>query len=233
MLFSFISHPRCLVTVMLPHTCKRLVLWLGHWKEFPNSVPTGIRVVSLPFPHTHRDVLSAHGRLRFLNSQQKPRHCSGFDLLPNKFLQFSQLWSSFSCDRESLAPSWARPGRTITLILPRDKCRNPVKHEIPVVLQCECKNLTPQTCSNPFTCAAGLIVEPDFWTVQFPGLHFIVRKGRVWERHLWERSSEHWDDLNTSEDKAQLGEGWCLSASLSVRTPWRDRGCHSCRIENF
>lgn len=100
----------------------------------------------------------------------------------------------------SLIPNWARPVRAIILVSATAKCKNPVNHEI-LSSTMGIWNLTPQISSNPFNLCSGPVVRPDLWMVQLPGLYFIVGKGRRRKRCLWEGSSEHSDDTNTSEIK--------------------------------
>lgn len=87
-------------------------MWPGCWKEFLNPIPLGIRVVSLLFPLTRTGRESPSQLLdsssSLINSQQKARPCLGFDPIPNTFVQFPHLQSSFSCDREELVESYSQ-----------------------------------------------------------------------------------------------------------------------------
>lgn len=181
------------------YTCKWPFLWPGCWKEVPNPLPIGIRTVSLLFPQTSSRLMDNSNSLTL---SRKLGIGWALTFSPTGFYS-SHNYRAVSPVTErnllSLIPRWARPVRAPFWFCPHRKVKILLKCDIPVVLQCEFK--TPWTCSNPLTCAAGWIVKPEFWTVQFPGLHFIVRKGMIWERHLWERSPEPWDDVNTSEAK--------------------------------
>lgn len=202
-MFSFISHPQCLVRPVLPHRHKWLLLWPSFGRNSPiQSLLASDWQVWLILTHIHTEksswVLDSSISLALSRS---PGTAQALTFFPCKFLQFwhhravspvPNLWC--------LIPSWAKPVRAIILILAAAKCKNPLNH---AVLFCYNGNLKLNTSNlfQPFYLCRGPIVRPDLWMVQLPGLYFIVGKGRRRKICLWEGLSEHCDDTNTSEVK--------------------------------
>lgn len=139
---SLICHSRCLVTAILPHMqVTSSAIWplegvlrpSSYWHssgEFSVSSHTNAQTASWVMDNFSSLTLSGNSGIFGL-----------WPVFPASFYSSHNYGPVFPVTENLLCliPSWARPVRVLTLILPTGKHKNPVKHRMPVMLQHESK----------------------------------------------------------------------------------------------